>query len=215
MMNLDLFDTLPAGLEKIGEQSVVLRQFASPMQDELMAAIDQISRQAPFRHMLTPGGYTMSAAMTSCGSLGWITDRKGYRYQSVDPLTGKRWPDMPHVFQALAQQAASMAGFEHFQPDSCLINVYGVGAKMSLHQDKNEKDMTQPVVSVSLGITATFLFGGLQRKDNTQKIVLQHGDVVVWGGVDRLRYHGILSLKPASHLLLGERRINVTFRQAG
>lgn len=214
-MNLDLFDTLPAGLEKIGEQSVVLRQFASPMQDELMAAIDQISRQAPFRHMLTPGGYTMSAAMTSCGSLGWITDRKGYRYQSVDPLTGKRWPDMPHVFQALAQQAASMAGFEHFQPDSCLINVYGVGAKMSLHQDKNEKDMTQPVVSVSLGITATFLFGGLQRKDNTQKIVLQHGDVVVWGGVDRLRYHGILSLKPASHLLLGERRINVTFRQAG
>lgn len=214
-MNLDLFDTLPAGLEKIGEQSVVLRQFASPMQNELMAAIDQISRQAPFRHMLTSGGYTMSAAMTSCGALGWITDRQGYRYQSVDPLSGKQWPAMPPVFQTLAQQAASMAGFEHFQPDSCLINAYGVGAKMSLHQDKNERDMTQPVVSVSLGITATFLFGGLQRQDNTQKIVLQHGDVVVWGGVDRLRYHGILPLKSASHLRLGERRINMTFRQAG
>lgn len=214
-MNLDLFDTLPTGLERIGAQSVVLRQFASPMQHELITAIDEISLQAPFRHMLTPGGYTMSAAMTSCGALGWITDRQGYRYQSVDPLTGKRWPAMPQVFQALAQQAASMAGFEHFQPDSCLINVYCVGAKMSLHQDKNEKDMTQPVVSVSLGMTATFLFGGFQRQDNTQKIVLQHGDVVVWGGVDRLRYHGILPLKPACHLLLGERRINFTFRQAG
>lgn len=214
-MNLDLFDTLPTGLERIGAQSVVLRQFASPMQHELITAIDEISLQAPFRHMLTPGGYTMSAAMTSCGALGWITDRQGYRYQSVDPLTGKRWPAMPQVFQALAQQAARMAGFEHFQPDSCLINVYCVGAKMSLHQDKNEKDMTQPVVSVSLGMTATFLFGGFQRQDNTQKIVLQHGDVVVWGGVDRLRYHGILPLKPACHLLLGERRINFTFRQAG
>jgi alkylated DNA repair protein (DNA oxidative demethylase) len=221
-MNLDLFEQQPEAhaveekpIEKIGEQSVVLRQFASPMQHELIAAIDQIVAQAPFRQMITPGGYVMSAAMTSCGKLGWMTDQKGYRYQPLDPLTGKPWPAMPEVFEELAIQAASLAGFEGFRPDSCLINEYTVGAKMSLHQDKNERDMSQPVVSVSLGISATFLFGGFNRQDKTQKILLQHGDVVVWGGVDRLRYHGILPLKAARHPLLGERRINFTFRRAG
>jgi DNA oxidative demethylase len=221
-MNLDLFEQQPEAqaveekpIEIIGEQSVVLRQFASPMQHELIAAIDQIVAQAPFRQMITPGGYVMSAAMTNCGSLGWITDQKGYRYQPLDPLTGKPWPAMPAVFETLAIQAAALAGFDHFKPDACLINEYVVGAKMSLHQDKNERDMSQPVVSVSLGITANFLFGGVNRQDKTQKILLQHGDVVVWGGVDRLRYHGILPLKMASHPLLGERRINFTFRRAG
>lgn len=221
-MNLDLFANQPEAhaveekpIEKIGEQSVVLRQFASPMQHELIAAIDQIVAQAPFRQMITPGGYVMSAAMTNCGSLGWITDQKGYRYQPLDPLTGKPWPAMPAVFETLAIQAAAFAGFDHFKPDACLINEYVIGAKMSLHQDKNERDMSQPVVSVSLGITANFLFGGVNRQDKTQKILLQHGDVVVWGGVDRLRYHGILPLKMASHPLLGERRINFTFRRAG
>lgn len=224
-MNLDLFEGLPdeiekaetgkTSIEKIGEQSVVLRQFASAMQHDLITAIDQIAARAPFRQMITPGGYRMSAAMTNCGPLGWVTDRQGYRYQAFDPLTGKPWPAMPVIFKTLAIQAASLAGFNDFQPDACLINQYAIGAKMSLHQDKDEKDLSQPVVSVSLGIAATFLFGGLQRQDKPQKILLQHGDVVVWGGVDRLRYHGILALKAGCHPLLGERRINFTFRCAG
>lgn len=224
-MNLDLFEGLPdetekaepekTSIEKIGEQSVVLRQFTSAMQHDLITAIDQIAAHAPFRQMVTPGGYRMSAAMTNCGTLGWVTDRHGYRYQPLDPLTGKPWPAMPVIFKTLAVQAASLAGFNDFQPDACLINEYAIGAKMSLHQDKNEKDLSQPVVSVSLGIAATFLFGGLQRQDKPQKILLQHGDVVVWGGIDRLRYHGILALKASCHPLLGERRINFTFRCAG
>lgn len=221
MINLDLFDALPEPqqrnrpTESIGEQSMVLRQYATPLQHALLEFIDQVLAQAPLRHMITPGGYRMSAAMTSCGKLGWVTDHQGYRYQATDPLSGKPWPAMPVVFEDLAMQAARQAGFSQFQPDSCLINEYAIGAKMSLHQDKNEVDMRQPVVSVSLGIPAMFLFGGFNRQDKSQKIVLQHGDVVVWGGVDRLRYHGILPLKAACHPLLGERRINFTFRCAG
>jgi alkylated DNA repair protein (DNA oxidative demethylase) len=165
--------------------------------------------------MTTPGGYRMSVAMTNCGSLGWVTDRSGYRYDSIDPESGKRWPAMPDAFLQLAIHAAREAGFPNFTPDACLVNRYEPGTKLSLHQDKDEKDFTQPIVSVSLGVPATFLFGGTRRADKTERIALRHGDVVVWGGPARLRYHGVGPLKDAVHPLLGNTRINLTFRKAG
>lgn len=164
--------------------------------------------------MQTPGSYTMSVAMTNCGTAGWITDRKGYRYSTTDPLSGQAWPAMPADFRRLAQAAALAAGFPAFQPDACLINRYPVGAKMALHQDRDERDLTAPIVSVSLGVPATFLWGGLQRSDKAVKVPLLHGDVVVWGGAARLVFHGIAPLKAAQHPRLGEERINLTFRQA-
>ncbi len=214
---LDLFtnDTVqPPTKEQIGPQSFVLRGFALPVVERLLPAIEAILIQAPFRNMVTPGGYTMSVALSSCGQFGWITDRKGYQYTRVDPLTGQPWPEMPQVFLELARSAALAAGFRDFVPDACLINRYVPGAKMSLHQDKDERDYEWPVVSVSLGIAAMFLFGGHTRSDATQRIPLFHGDVVVWGGEDRLRYHGILPIKQAEHPKLGEQRINFTFRKA-
>ncbi|WP_353187838.1 DNA oxidative demethylase AlkB [Pseudomonas sp.] len=201
--------------EQIGEQSWVLRGFALPQVEQLLTGLDAILAAAPLRHMVTPGGFSMSVGTSSCGQLGWITDRSGYRYSSVDPLSGLPWPSMPAVFADLAHEAAELAGFTDFQADSCLINQYVPGAKMSLHQDKDEKGYAAPIVSLSLGLPAMFLFGGFERSDKTQRIPLLHGDMVVWGGVDRLRYHGVLPIKPGHHPLLGERRINITFRVAG
>ncbi|KQT63827.1 MULTISPECIES: DNA oxidative demethylase AlkB [Pseudomonas] len=204
-----------ARAEQIGEQSWVLRGFALPQVEQLLTGLDAILAAAPLRHMVTPGGFSMSVGTSSCGQLGWITDRSGYRYSSVDPLSGLPWPSMPAVFADLAHEAAERAGFTDFQADSCLINQYVPGAKMSLHQDKDEKGYAAPIVSLSLGLPAMFLFGGFERSDKTQRIPLLHGDMVVWGGVDRLRYHGVLPIKPGRHPLLGERRINITFRVAG
>ncbi|WP_460160967.1 DNA oxidative demethylase AlkB [Pseudomonas sp. S2_B10] len=201
--------------EQIGEQSWVLRGFALPQVEQLLTELDAILAASPLRHMVTPGGFSMSVGTSSCGQLGWITDRSGYRYSSVDPLSGLPWPSMPAVFADLAHEAAERAGFTGFQADSCLINQYVPGAKMSLHQDKDEKGYAAPIVSLSLGLPAIFLFGGFERSDKTQRIPLLHGDMVVWGGVDRLRYHGVLPIKPGHHPLLGERRINITFRVAG
>jgi len=202
-------------LDRIGEQSCVLRGFALPWLDQLLPALDAVLAAAPFRQMITPGGFTMSVALSSCGALGWTTDRSGYRYTRHDPLTGKPWPTMPEVFFELAQAAAREAGFADFVPDSCLINRYVPGAKMSLHQDKDEVSYAAPIVSVSLGLPAMFLFGGFARSDKSQRIPLLHGDMVVWGGVDRLRFHGVLPIKPGRHPQLGERRINLTLRVAG
>lgn len=165
--------------------------------------------------MTTPGGYTMSVALTNCGTLGWTSDRRGYRYSRLDPASGRPWPPMPDVFLALAREAADAAGFSDFTPDACLINRYQPGSRLSLHQDKNERDFTAPIVSVSLGMTAVFLFGGHERAGKTLKVPLYHGDVVVWGGEDRLRYHGIMPVKEDPHPLLGGERINFTFRKAG
>jgi alkylated DNA repair protein (DNA oxidative demethylase) len=201
-------------LERIGEQSCVLRGFALPWMDQLLPALEAVLVAAPFRQMITPGGFTMSAAMSSCGTWGWTTDRSGYRYSRNDPQTDAPWPTMPDVFFALAQAAAKEAGFTDFVPDSCLINRYVPGAKMSLHQDKDEKSYAAPIVSVSLGLPAMFLFGGFERSDKSQRVPLLHGDIVVWGGVDRLRYHGILPIKDGQHPRLGEQRINFTFRTA-
>ncbi|MFJ3484956.1 DNA oxidative demethylase AlkB [Pseudomonas sp. NPDC090202] len=215
---LDLFaDDAPqdAGREQIGPQSVVLRGFALPRVEQLLPALESILRQAPFRHMTTPGGYSMSVALSSCGSLGWTSDAHGYRYSPVDPHGGQPWPAIPEVFLQLAETAAEAAGFPGFVPDACLINRYIPGAKLALHQDKDERDLRWPVVSVSLGIAAMFLFGGHKRNDPTQRVPLFHGDVVVWGGADRLRYHGVMPIRQAGHPQLGEQRINFTFRKAG
>ena len=201
--------------EPIGEQSCVLRGFALPWLDRLLPALDAVLTAAPFRQMVTPGGFTMSVALSSCGTLGWTTDRSGYRYARNDPQTGQPWPEMPDVFLQLAQAAAQAAGFTDFIPDSCLINRYVPGSKMSLHQDKDEKSYAAPIVSVSLGLPAMFLFGGFARADKSQRVPLLHGDIVVWGGVDRLRYHGVLPIKDGQHSRLGEQRINFTFRTAG
>jgi DNA oxidative demethylase len=217
-MTADLFEALDAGArphEDICEGAVILRGYARDRAPELLESIEVIARAAPFRQMITPGGLRMSVAMTTCGALGWVTDRAGYRYSGVDPTSGTPWPGMPASFAALAHEAAARAGFKRLEPDSCLINRYEPGVRLSLHQDRDERDFTQPIVSVSLGLPAVFLFGGLRRSDKTLRIPLAHGDIVVWGGPARLRFHGVAPLRQGVHPLLGPRRINLTFRKAG
>ncbi|MFN3358229.1 MAG: DNA oxidative demethylase AlkB, partial [Pseudomonas sp.] len=193
----------PAGREQIGEQSYVLRGYALRWIERLLPELRRVLAQSPFRQMVTPGGFTMSAALSSCGALGWTTDTTGYRYSPLDPRNQRPWPALPDALRELAVQAAAEAGFREFAPDACLINRYVPGAKMSLHQDKNERDYSAPVVSVSLGLPAIFLFGGHARSDKPQKISLFHGDVVIWGGVDRLRFHGVMPIKEGTHPIMG------------
>jgi alkylated DNA repair protein (DNA oxidative demethylase) len=211
---MDLFENIEPREQPLSPGAVLLRGFALPEEASLLVALSEVVSHAPFRHMITPGGFRMSVGMSNCGSLGWVSDSSGYRYDAVDPLSGLPWPPMPKSFLTLASGAAHEAGFENFLPDACLINRYEPGAKLSLHQDKDEQDLTQPIVSVSLGIPAVFLFGGLTRSAKTIRINLTHGDVAVWGGPSRLRYHGITPLKDATHSLLGPYRINLTFRKA-
>jgi alkylated DNA repair protein (DNA oxidative demethylase) len=201
--------------EPLGAQACVLRGFALDDVAALMSGIEALECEAPFRQMVTPGGHTMSVALTNCGALGWTSDRRGYRYAPLDPLSGRPWPPMPPGFAALARRAACAAGFEGFEPDACLVNRYLPGARLSLHQDRNERDFSAPIVSVSLGLPAVFLFGGNARTDRAARVPLFHGDVAVWGGADRLRFHGVLPLKPGEHPRLGAQRINLTFRKAG
>lgn len=200
--------------EDLAKGAVLLRGQALDLADDLLAAIRDIAARSPFRNMITPGGHTMSVAMTNCGRAGWVTDRGGYRYDVIDPETGQAWPEMPACFMALAVTAAGMAGYAGFRPDSCLINRYAPGARLSLHQDRNERDMANPIVSVSLGLPATFQFGGLKRDDPVRKYPLLHGDVAVWGGTSRLCYHGVLALKDGEHPATGRMRLNLTFRAA-
>lgn len=208
----DLFALEPR--QKLSDGAVLLRGRALVVDAALLAAIETIAGRSPFRRMVTPGGFQMSVAMTNCGRVGWVTDRTGYRYDARDPERGAAWPAMPDVFATLAREAASDAGFTGFTPDACLVNRYEPGTRLSLHQDKDELDYSQPVVSVSLGLPATFQFGGLKRSDRPIKVPLQHGDVVVWGGPARLVYHGVLALKDGEHPLTGRRRFNLTFRRA-
>jgi alkylated DNA repair protein (DNA oxidative demethylase) len=198
----------------MAEGAVLLRGFVNTVETDLMADLRDIVEQAPFRHMVTPGGYQMSVAMTNCGGVGWVTDRSGYRYDANDPETRRPWPAMPPSFRELAEQAANHAGFGGFSPDACLINRYQPGARMSLHQDKDEHDFGAPIVSVSLGLPAIFLFGGLKRSDKPRRFRLEHGDVVAWGGPARLVFHGVAALADGEHALMGRQRINLTFRKA-
>jgi alkylated DNA repair protein (DNA oxidative demethylase) len=216
-LTTDLFESVPEARpsqEMMAESAVLLRGLAKPVEAELIAALRAIVQQAPFRHMVTPSGHQMSVAMTNCGSLGWVTDRTGYRYDASDPKSEKPWPAMPASFCQLAGRAAAQAGFQGFAPDACLINRYEPGARMSLHQDKDENDFGAPIVSVSLGLPAIFLFGGLQRSDKPRRFRLEHGDVVVWGGSARLNFHGVAPLADGEHALMGRQRINLTFRKA-
>lgn len=200
--------------QKLGEGAMLLRSRALTVDATLLSAIAAIAVQSPFRRMVTPGGFEMSVAMTNCGRVGWVTDRTGYRYDPRDPRSGAPWPAMPDVFRDLARDAAREAGFAGFLPDACLVNCYEPGTRLSLHQDKDEQNYAHPVVSVSLGLPATFQFGGLKRSDRPMKVPLRHGDVVVWGGSSRLVYHGVLALKDGEHPLTGRRRFNLTFRRA-
>ena len=199
---------------KLGDGALLLRGFAAAEAKSLVAALRKIEAKAPFRHMMTPGGFTMSVAMTNAGRAGWVTDRTGYRYDAQDPESGKKWPAMPDLFAELAARAADQAGFKNFAPDSCLINRYEPGSQLSLHQDKNERDFAAPIVSVSLGLPTTFLWGGPRRADRPQRVKLENGDVVVWGGKTRLNFHGVAKLADGEHPLTGRARINLTFRKA-
>ena len=216
-MTGDLFASLPPGQtggETLAPGAVVLRGFAARAAADLVAAVNAIATKAPFRHMVTPGGYTMSVAMTNCGVLGWVSERTGYRYSGRDPETGAAWPAMPPAFRRLATHAATTAGYADFAANSCLINRYAPKAKLSLHQDKDEGDFSAPIVSVSLGLSATFLFGGLKRSERARRVHLTSGDVVVWGGPSRMAYHGVAPLADGNHPLTGSSRINLTFRLA-
>jgi len=216
-LSTDLFESVPdvrPSRQSMAEGAVLLRGLARPVESDLIAALGDIAEQAPFRHMMTPGGHRMSVAMTNCGSAGWVTDRTGYRYDANDPASGKPWPQMPPSFRELAAQAATRAGFGAFSPDACLINRYQPGARMSLHQDRDENDLGAPIVSVSLGLPAIFLFGGMKRTDKPRRFRLEHGDIAVWGGPARLAFHGVVPLADGEHALIGRQRINLTFRKA-
>jgi len=198
----------------LGEGAMVLRGFASPGAAALMHGVERVIAVAPFRHMVTPGGFRMSVAMTNCGRAGWVTDRSGYRYDPIDPTTQREWPAMPAAFARIAKDAAAAGGFDGFEPDACLINRYEPGARLSLHQDRNERDYDAPIVSVSLGLPAVFLFGGLRRADRPRRIRLHSGDIVVWGGPARLAFHGVDPLADGDDPLAGRCRINLTSRKA-
>jgi alkylated DNA repair protein (DNA oxidative demethylase) len=208
-----LFDPLPPSREPLEEGAVLLRGFASSNEAALVKAAERVAQSAPFRHLVTPGGYTMSVAMTNCGRVGWVSDRHGYRYDPVDPDTRAPWPAIPEPFLHLAVRAAAEAGFTNYDPDACLINRYVAGAKLGLHQDRDENDAWSPIVSVSLGLPAVFLWGGQRRSDPVRRMRLESGDVVVWGGPARFIYHGVAPLKAGDHPLTGSSRINLTFRK--
>lgn len=216
---MDLFENTDREMSQVenlafADGALLLPKFCLPNEAQIVADLNQILAVSPLRHMVTPGGHSMSVAMTNCGELGWVSDKKGYRYTALEPNTGAPWQPMPESFLRLANSAAAQAGYTNFVPDACLINQYQTGAKMGLHQDKDEQDFSQPIVSVSLGCAARFLFGGAKRTDKTNKILLQHGDVIVWGGKSRLNYHGIMPLQANKHAVFGAIRFNLTFRKA-
>ena len=214
-MTLDLFaaDAPELEDETLSPGAVVLRGFALAHAAALKDDVERVVGAAPFRHLVTPGGLRMSVAMTNCGPLGWVSDRRGYRYDPVDPESGERWPALPESFRALAREAAARAGYPGFVPDACLVNRYAPQARLSMHQDRDEKDLRAPIVSVSLGLPAVFLWGGDERADKARRVALHHGDVVVWGGPSRLRFHGVMALRDGDHPFAGGHRINLTFRK--
>ncbi|MDZ7938484.1 MAG: DNA oxidative demethylase AlkB [Rhodoferax sp.] len=216
---MDLFDDLPLPIDALRTElapgAVLLRGLGRADDVQILEAIEAVIAQAPLRHLQTPGGYTMSIQTTRCGSMGWVSEPGGYRYAASNPGTRQPWPAMPPCLMDFAVRAAAEAGYPDFVPDSCMVNQYLPGTKLGLHQDRDERDLRAPVVSLSLGLPATFLFGGLERTGATQRYRLAHGDVVVWGGPARLAFHGVLPVAEGDHVLLGRRRVNVTFRKVG
>ncbi|BBK37923.1 alpha-ketoglutarate-dependent dioxygenase AlkB [Allostella sp. ATCC 35155] len=213
-MTADLLGRLLPAREELAPGAVLLRGHALPVAPALLAAVTAVAAAAPFRRMVTPGGFVMSVAMTNCGAAGWVTDRRGYRYAGTDPQSGGPWPPMPASFRDVASGAAAAAGYPGFEPDACLVNRYEPGARLSPHQDRDEADLAHPIVSVSLGLPATFQFGGPDRRDRLRRVPLAHGDIVVWGGPSRLAFHGVLPLAEGEHPATGNLRINLTFRRA-
>lgn len=211
---VDLAESQVRRSEALAAGALVLRHFASARESELLMLVQRIAAAAPFRRMQTPGGHRMSVAMTNCGRAGWVTDLSGYRYQAVDPETRQPWPHLPEALRALAGEAAAAAGYAAFEPDACLINRYEPGTRLSLHQDRNERSLSAPVVSISLGLPAVFLFGGEERRQRPQRVRLASGDVVVWGGPSRLAFHGVAPLEDGWHPAAGPYRFNLTLRQA-
>jgi alkylated DNA repair protein (DNA oxidative demethylase) len=210
---LPLFEQEPRDV-RLDDGAMLLGGFARAIDVALLAALADVARDAPFRQLVTPGGWKMSVAMTNCGAVGWVSDRTGYRYDPIDPETGQRWPAMPPVFYDLAARAAAAAGYAGFSPDACLLNRYHPGARLSLHQDRNERDFGSPIVSVSLGVPAIFLWGGQTRTIRPRRLNLVHGDVVVWGGAARLTFHGVQSVPDSYHRLTENIRYNLTLRCA-
>lgn len=207
-----LFPDLPT--VEIAPGATLLRGAVENCASELLGQIEGVITVSPLRTVITPMGKSMSVEMTNCGDVGWVSDRTGYRYETIDPLTSSSWPAMPALFAEIANGAAAQAGFPDFHADACLINRYAIGSKMGLHQDRDEQDFTQPIVSVSLGLPITFNLGGNLRSAPTAKTELRHGDVVVFGGPSRLAYHGVGTLRRGHHFLTGPYRFNLTFRQA-
>ena len=213
-MTLELFAAAQTNSERLAPGAILLRAFAAPQAGVLLQDLHQVTARSPFRCMTTRGGYRMSVAMSNCGTTGWVTDPTGYRYDPIDPLTARCWPAMPASFRELATAAAAAASFKAFLPDACLISRYEPGARLSLHQDKDERDLDSPIVSISLGLPAVFLFGGHHRAERPRRVPLTHADVVVWGGPSRLRFHGVLQLADGEHPLLGRCRVNLSLRKA-
>ncbi len=210
-----LFDnqSLPPSREPLEEGAVLLRGFALAQAPALIEEVARIAQTAPFRHLVVPGGHTMSVAMTNCGRVGWVSDRTGYRYDPLDPDTGAPWPALPAAFLDVAARAAAEGGFAGYDPDACLVNRYSAGAKLGLHQDRDERDAWAPIISVSLGLPAVFLWGGKRRSDPVRRLHLEHGDVAVWGGPARFVYHGVAPLRAGQHPMTGDARLNLTFRK--
>lgn len=213
-MTLSLFPDDPLPAEIIDDGAVLLRGFAAAEEQRWVAEVTALQTRAAFRTMQVPGGKFMSVAITNAGGWGWISDLQGYRYSAADPQTGKPWPAIPAFLGEQAARAAVLAGYPGFAPDACLINCYQPGARMGLHRDQDEHDFAAPIVSVSLGLACSFLWGGLTRQSPTRRLALTHGDVLVWGGPSRLVFHGVAPLKPGPHPLLGNERWNLTFRMA-
>lgn len=181
----------------------------------LVRDIAQVADFAPFRHPRTPGGHPTSAAMTNAGQAGWWSDRQGYRYLIHQPDSDRPWPSMPASFHAAVEVGTRGTPWPDFSPDACLINFYGAAAKMGLHQDKDERDFTQPIVTVSLGDAADFLVGGFARTDKTAVVRLHSGDVLVMGGPSRMRFHGVRRIHTGTSPLSAlHGRYSLTFRKA-
>jgi len=195
--------------EEIFPGAVLMRSLALPQDNEFFTAAEAIIAARPLHHTTTPSGLPMGVMVTDCGDSRAFANR----WDTANPERMRLWPPMPPLLRDFAIRCAVRSGFPQFRPDACHINRYQAGTKLGLHQDRHECDWTQPIVSLSFGLECIFLLGGLQRTDKPRRILLEHGDVIVWGGPSRMRFHGVQPLKPGHHPLTGPYRYNLTFRK--